>query len=214
VDEFLQQLAERLKVYDAEIITADETADWPTGKLDELVETGVLAEIQHSKGVVCNECEENCFIEPDIRTIPDTSEASGVFVCTRNPDIGRIKVDLDQLRQWRISTQKLSELGYQVQLGWIVPWNETNTEYFTLKEAVSLANDDSITVRSMSRLLEDLEFPVHRMHKGRRCMVHIADFRKWLQYAHHGKITDKAIEKYLNGAEKRKKASRKKKAGS
>ncbi len=203
MDELLKQLAERLQVPEADIISADETADWPTGKLDELVETGVLAEIQHSKGVVCRECEENCFIVPDIRTIPDTGEATGIFVCTRNPDIGRIEVDLNRLRQWRIIAQKLSELGYQVQLGWIAPWNETNTGYFTLKEAVSLANDDSITVKSMSRLLEDLEFPVHRMHKGRRCMVHIADFRKWLQYAQHGKITDKAIEKYLKGAKER-----------
>jgi len=39
-------------------------------------------------------------------------------------------------------------------------------------------------------------------------MVHIADFRKWLQYAQHGKITDKAIEKYLNRIEKRKEAIR------
>jgi len=45
-------------------------------------------------------------------------------------------------------------------------------------------------------------------------MVHIADFRKWLQYAQHGKITDKAIEKYLNGAEERRKATRKKKTRS
>jgi hypothetical protein len=212
VDEFLEQLAKRLQIPDGNIISADETVDWPDGKLDELVEAGVLVEIQHSKGVVCGECEGNCFIEPNIRTNPNTGAATGVFVCTRNPDIGRIEVDLERLRQWHIIAEKLSQLGYQVQVGWVAPWNETNPEYFTLKEAVSLANDDSITVKSMSRLLEDPEFPVHRMHKGRRCMVHIADFRKWLQYAQHGKITDKAIEKYLNGAEERKKAARRRKA--
>ena len=107
MDKFLQQLADRLQIPDSEIITADETKDWPTGKLDELVEAGVLAEIQHSKGVVCRECEENCFIEPDIRTNPDTGKASGIFVCTRNPDIGRIEVDLDRLRQWQINSEKL-----------------------------------------------------------------------------------------------------------
>ena len=212
MDKFLEQLAQRLQIPDADIITADETADWPTGKLDEFVEAGVLAEVPHSKGLICSECEENCFIEPDIRAMPDTGEAVGIFICTRNPDIGRIEIDLNRLRQWKISDQKLSELDYQVQLGWIVPWNEANTEYFTLKEAVNLANNDSITVKNMSRLLRDLEFPVHRMHKGRRCMIHIADFRKWLQYAQHGRITDEAIEKYLNGAEERKKATRKKKA--
>ena len=112
MDRFLEQLAKRLQVYDGDIIRADETKDWPEGKLDELIKTGVLTEIQHSKGVVCDECEENCFIEPDIRTNPDTGNATGVFICTRNPDIGRIEVDLNRLRQWKISGEKLEALGY------------------------------------------------------------------------------------------------------
>jgi len=112
VDKFLQQLADRLQVPDSEIITADEIKDWPTGKLNELVESGVLEEIQHAKGLVCNECEENCFIEPNIRTNPDTGAATGVFVCARNPDVGRIEIDLNRLRQWRINNTKLAKLGY------------------------------------------------------------------------------------------------------
>ena len=112
MNDFLAKLAERLQVFGADIISADETADLPTGKLDELVEAGVLAEIQHSKGVVCCECEKNCFIEPEIRTNPKTGAATGIFVCTRNPDIGRIVVDLNRLRQWKISSEKLEALGY------------------------------------------------------------------------------------------------------
>ncbi|HUW19442.1 MAG TPA: hypothetical protein VMW16_09080 [Sedimentisphaerales bacterium] len=112
MDKFLQQLADRLQIPDSEIITADETKDWPTGKLDELVEAGVLVEIEHAKGLVCDECEENCFIEPNIRTNPNTGVATGVSVCTRNPDIGRIEVDLNRLRQWKISGEKLEALGY------------------------------------------------------------------------------------------------------
>lgn len=209
--DFLQQLADRLKTADADVVSADEIADWPVGKIDELVKTGVLEEIQQAKGLVCCECEENCYIEPDVRTHPDTGKATGVYICTNNPDIGRIEIDLDRLKQWKINTQKLSELGYQVQVGWVVPWDETNTEYFTLKEAVNLANDDSITIKAMSRLLENLDFPVRRMHMGRRCRIHITDYRNWLKYAQHGQITDEAIEKYLQGAETRKKTARKKK---
>jgi len=37
------------------------------GKLDELVKAGILAEIPHAKGVICNQCEENCYIEPEIK---------------------------------------------------------------------------------------------------------------------------------------------------
>lgn len=112
MDEFLAKLAERLQVPEADIISADETADWPTGKLDELIEAGVLAEIQHSKGIVCKVCEENCYIEPDIRTNPDTDKAVGVFVCPSRDDIGRIGIDLDRLRQWKINSEKLEALGY------------------------------------------------------------------------------------------------------
>jgi len=112
VDKFLEQLADRLRTYDSEIVTADETADWPEGKLDELVSEGILNEIQHASGVVCDQCEENCFIEPaDIRTNPDTGKTIGVFVCPRNPDIGRMEINLDRLRQWRINKDKLQQLG-------------------------------------------------------------------------------------------------------
>lgn len=112
MDEFLKQLAERLQTYDSEIITADEIADWPEGKLDELVSMGILTRTENAKGVICDQCEENCYIEPDIRTVPKIGKAVGVFVCTRNPDIGRIEIDLNRLRQWRITKKKLSQLGY------------------------------------------------------------------------------------------------------
>jgi len=210
VDKFLEQLARRVQVPDADVVTGDESRNWPKGKLDELISAGILTEIEHANGVTCDQCEENCYIEPDIRTYLDRSKTIGVFVCTRRDDIGRVPIDLNRLRQWQIDKKKLWKLVYGFESEWQVPWDETNTEYFSLKEAVNLANDDSITVRSMSRLLEDLEFPIRRMHKGRRCKVHIADLRKWLQYAQHGKITDKAIDKYLNGTKKRKEATRKK----
>lgn len=112
MDKFLQQLAERLQIYDADVVSADELADWPDGLCDKLVTEGILKEIEHAKGVICDQCEENCFIEPDIRTNPDTGEPIGVFICTRNPDIGRIEVNLDQARQWKIDKEKLKELGF------------------------------------------------------------------------------------------------------
>ena len=96
MDKFLQQLADRLQIPDSEIITTDETKDWPEGKLNELVSKGILEEIEHASGVVCNQCEENCFIEPDIRTDPNTGKPTGIYVCTRNPDISRFTVDLEK----------------------------------------------------------------------------------------------------------------------
>ena len=71
-----------------------------------------LMPIENAKGIVCQQCEENCYIVPDIRTIPDTGKAIGIYVCTRNPDMGRIEIDLSRLRQWRIDVKRLSQLGF------------------------------------------------------------------------------------------------------
>lgn len=210
MDELLEQLAKRLKYPGDEIVSADEIAGWPDGKLDDLVSQGILSEIQHGSGVVCDECEQNCYIEPQIRTYP-TGEKVGIFICTRNPDIGRIEIDLDRLRQWQVNKKTLWKLVFGFDSEWRVPWDDHNGEYLPMQEAANLANDDSITVRKMSRLLEDPDFPVHRMHKGRRCKVHLAEFRQWLKYAKHGTITDKAIEKYLELTKRRTKETKAKK---
>ncbi|MBN2136312.1 MAG: hypothetical protein JW720_00750 [Sedimentisphaerales bacterium] len=210
MDEFLEKLAKRLKFPGDEILSADEIAAWPEGKLNELLSQGILSEIQHASGVVCDECEEGCYIEPDLRKYP-TGETVGVFTCTRNPDISRIEVDLNRLRQWQVNKRILWKLAFGFDSEWRVPWDDSNNEYITLQDAVNLANHDAITVRKMSRLLEDPEFPVHHMHKGRRGKVHLGEFRRGLKYAKHGTITDEAIEKYLEQTEMRKKEARAKK---
>jgi hypothetical protein len=208
VDGFLAQLAKRLRIPDADIITGDEVGDWPDGKLEELLAKGVLQEIEHGTTVVCDQCDEYCSIEPQRRTDPQTGKTIGVHICMSEEVGGRIEIDLDRLRQWQVDKKRLWHLVYGLESDWAVPWNDNDDEYIPLQEAVNLANSDSITVKGMSRLLEDQEFPVHRMHTGRRCKVHLGEFRAWLKYAQHGKVTDKAIEKYVRGSEERKKEAR------
>ena len=111
MDKFLKDLVGRLQITDAEVVSADDVDNWPAGKLDELISEGILTRIENDKGVVCNQCEENCFIKPNIRELPEGGSL-GVFVCTHNPDIGRIEVDLNRLRQWRIERKRLSQMGY------------------------------------------------------------------------------------------------------
>jgi len=47
--------------------------------------------------------------------------------------------------------------------------------------------------------------------KDNAVKFHLGEFRKWLKFAQHGQVTDKAIEKYLEEAEKRKERARQKK---
>jgi len=169
----LAKLAERLQVPEADIISADETADWPTGKLDELLSEGILTEIEHSNEVVCDQCEENCSIEPTIRTYQkDGKEKTiGVFVCKRNPDIGRIEIDLNRLRQWKINSEKLETLGYtkkklkQRKRKVSSELTLRETEAFTLihvqkKTQQQAAIEMSCKVQNVSKLLKKAEAKV------------------------------------------------------
>ena len=69
---------------------------------------GILTEIPHAKGVICDQCGESHYIEPDIRKCPD-GKAVGVYIC---PDVGRIEVDLNRLKQWQINKDTLEKLGF------------------------------------------------------------------------------------------------------
>lgn len=212
MDGLLEQLARRLRVPDGEVVTADEVRDWPDGKLQELLHEGILAEIEPGTTVVCDQCDERCSIEPQLRTDPHTGKAIGFHICMREEAGGRIEIDLDRLRRWQTDRKRVWHLVYGLDSEWEVPWDDNDEEYIPLQEAVNLANSDSITVKGMSRLLEDNEFPVHRMRKGRRCKAHLQEFRRWLKYAQLGKVTDKAIEKYLQGSKERQQQTRLKKS--
>jgi hypothetical protein len=109
---FLAQLAKRLRIPDADVVTGDEIRDWPDGRLEELLAEGVLQEIEHGTTVVCDQCDERCSIEPQRRPDRQTGRTIGVHICMHEEAGGRIEIDLDRLRQWRISKSKLKELGY------------------------------------------------------------------------------------------------------
>lgn len=213
MDEFLKKLASQLRVSGGGVLTADEVAKWPEGKLDELIEMRVIEPVENAKGLVCDQCDQRCYIEPQHRKNPQTGEIVGVHFCRDDSEeggLGRIQLDLKRLRQWRIVKKRLWKLVYGFESEWQVPWDVDNSDYIPLKEAVNLADNDSISVRKMSRLLEDIEFPVHHMHSAQRCKVNLQEFRHWLKFAEHGVITDAAIDKYLARTRERKKEAQQK----
>jgi hypothetical protein len=205
----LADFADRIQSACGPYINFDEVQQWPKGRLDELLGMGVVIPTTHSTKINCTECNNmDCPpIEPSIETLPGATEPVGLFICTKEGGGGLIKIPLERFKRWEIVACELIELGYPA--GYEVFWDQGNDLYIPLKDAVNMADNDAITVRVLSKQLQDPEFPVHRMHKGKRCMVCIPEFRKWLQYT-QSSISDAAIDKYLEGTKVRKTATKKK----
>lgn len=108
-DDFHDKLLKRLSMPEGHILTYYEVMRWPKGKLDELMQHGIVREGGISETVQCVECSEGCVILPDVRRHPDTEELFGVYVCPRDEDIGRFEVDLERRRRWEIVTQKTTK---------------------------------------------------------------------------------------------------------
>lgn len=206
---FWKFLVEHTKLTDSLCISYDELLQWPTDQVEEAKQQGCLVQIDDAEGIICQQCQKHCWKEVEIKQ--NNGQSIGSYLCEDEDNSGIITIDINRLQQWKIDKKRLWKQVFSFDSEWRVPWDDNNSEYISLQEAVNLASNDSITVRNMSRMLEGPEFPIHRMHKGRRCNVKIADFKKWLQSAQYGKITDKAIENYLERIEVRKKTAKKRK---
>ena len=93
----------------ASVFTADEVAHWPNGALPRFLSLGVVREAEPAKEVLCDECEDGCWIKPRIRCKPHTGKAVGTYFCRRHEDIGSFKVDLSRMRRWAFSLAGLAK---------------------------------------------------------------------------------------------------------
>lgn len=110
VDEFLMALSSRAAVSGCEYVTFDEVIRWPDGKLDELLSAGIVRASEPGKGVICDQCDKGCYIEPDLREGSASEDVVGVFFCTDPEAAGRIDIPLERMKRWQIVTEKLEEL--------------------------------------------------------------------------------------------------------
>jgi len=97
----LEVILKRADFLEGSTFSADEVAKWPPGVLDRLLAAGLVREIAHANGVVCDQCEDACWIEPESRERPDTGKRVGVYFCPHE-DVGRFEVSLDRLKCWEV----------------------------------------------------------------------------------------------------------------
>jgi len=104
----LDLILKRADLLEADTFSADEVGQWPPGALDRLLAAGLVREIAPANGVVCDQCEDACWIEPEIREDPRTGKRIGRYFC-RIKEVGWFTVDLERLRQWQVQMRGLAE---------------------------------------------------------------------------------------------------------
>ncbi|MGQ0618300.1 MAG: hypothetical protein ACT4QA_00040 [Panacagrimonas sp.] len=93
---------------DAVFFGADEVATWPRGALEALTRAGFLQAAPPADVIVCDGCEQNCFMPVYVRPAEDDRAARAFVSCDKTEDLGRIRVELDRLRRWRLTSASLA----------------------------------------------------------------------------------------------------------
>ena len=108
LEEFLRFLTSEITSC-GNIINYEWVRQWPKGRLQELIEMGVIIETQPGTYITCHECDEDCSLEPHIVTYPD-GKTVGLFFCAR--ECHNVETPMEHFRRWEVLPEKLSELGY------------------------------------------------------------------------------------------------------
>jgi len=105
-------------------------------------------------------------------------------------EIAKVEADLDTIRRERqqsgdnaeIPQGKTTEAAQKKEHSTTkVEWNENDLNYILMSEAVVTFTENKLSLSKLSRMLTPFDGSIHYMRKGRRCKVHIADFRTWAQ---------------------------------
>ena len=93
---------------DISVYPYHEVAEFSPGVVERLIKLDILREIAPATGVRCDECEENCWIEPTFHDLPNGRVA--YYSCNRNEEVGGFFVGLDRFRLWECHFAGLAAL--------------------------------------------------------------------------------------------------------
>lgn len=103
----LTKILKRIDATGDPIFSWDEVAHWPIGALECFIKIGILNEIEPVKSIECDGCEENCIEELEFVSRED-GQYQGYIACHKRDDVGRISVQSERLRQWRINVRSFA----------------------------------------------------------------------------------------------------------
>ena len=75
---------------------------WPDDALGLFDHIGIVCRGPNANGVVCDECEDQCWVEPSHRRKPN-GEMKLVHCCEQRDDIGYVYFPIDALETWRVN---------------------------------------------------------------------------------------------------------------
>ncbi len=123
------------------VFTANEVGAWPPGLLEDLVQQGIVKATDNAQAITCDACSHD-HVEP-VTYLPGApgSEIRAFIPC---PEVGRVRVDLNRLRQWAVDVEKLKSLT-----GWKPPQPEQNEDAIrmTPTEAATFVGVTDRTIR-------------------------------------------------------------------
>jgi|GEM_PF-2536725 len=88
-------------------IGSEELPDWPEGAHQALVDLRLLKRETNERGLVCDECEEACWLEPT-RTTDAHGQDVLVQACLQGRDVGLLVFDPSRLVAWRLDLEGLA----------------------------------------------------------------------------------------------------------
>jgi len=124
---------------------------------------------------------------PSPYDIPSSSTGTGIFT-----DKQAMKRVIKNSIAWIREIKKRHQ-------GQLQPWNDKATEYMNNSEAVVTFTKSKLPLPKLSKILKP-DGPIRYMRKGRRCKVHIGDFRKLSENIVYKRyfLSDKVLNEYVD----------------
>ena len=111
-NDLLGHILQRLDLVTAEahVFTADEVAGWPREALDFFVNQGLLSATTPANTLECDGCEERCFMPVAFVPANTPIKARPFIVCNQREDIGRVGINPNRLKRWRVDPSLLARI--------------------------------------------------------------------------------------------------------
>ena len=90
------------------IFSADEISEWPDGALTALEAAALLQETVRAAAVMCDGCHWCCHKPVEVRRHAVGQVPYVYIICDEEPNLGRIEVSWDRLRQYRTTLNSLA----------------------------------------------------------------------------------------------------------